>query len=265
MLVAFFISVWYNTIINFLERYMFTEKYKMADKVIEVTSIHKKVHDYCRGYESDETPDFSVSITQADIDFEAQREIICAEREGRKPLECSDDYREELAVYRKIAEKMPDYDTVLFHGSVIAVDGQGFLFTAKSGTGKSTHTRLWREYFGEKAVMVNDDKPLLRITDSGVIAYGTPYNGKHRLGCNMSVPLKAVCILTRGEKNSIIPIGKAEAYAMLLQQIYRPQDPLQMAKTLKLADRLAENTKLYRLACNMDIEAAEVAYKGMKG
>lgn len=244
---------------------MFTRNYKIADNVIEVTSMYEKVHSYCCDYETDEAADFSVIISQEDIDFETQREIRCAEREGREPLASSDDYREELAVYRKIAEKMPDYDTILFHGSVIAVDGQGFLFTAKSGTGKSTHTRLWREYLGEKAVMVNDDKPLLKITDSGVVAYGTPYNGKHRLGCNMSVPLKAVCILTRGEKNSIVRIDKSEAYAMLLQQVYRPLRTLQMAKTLRLIDELSEKTELYRLACNMDIEAAEVAYNGMKG
>ena len=244
---------------------MITKKYKMADKVIEVTSIYEKVHRYCKDYESGEAADFSVSTTQADIDFETQRELKCAEHDGRPPLNSPDDYREELAVYRKIAERMPDYDTALFHGSVIAVDGQGFLFTAKIGTGKSTHTRLWREYLGEKAVMVNDDKPLLKITDSEVTAYGTPYNGKHRLGCNMSVPLKAVCVLTRGEKNSIVPIDKSEAYTIILQQIYRPLNPLQMAKTLKLADKLAANVELYRLSCNMDIEAAEVAYKGMKG
>lgn len=244
---------------------MFTGKYKIADKVIEVTSLHEKVHNYCKDYASDEVADFLVSTTQEDIDFEAQREIICAEREGREPLKSSDDYREELAVYRKIAEKMPDYNTVLFHGSVIAVDGQGFLFIAKSGTGKSTHTRLWREYFGDKAIMVNDDKPLLKITDNGVIAYGTPYNGKHQLGCNMSVPLKALCILTRGEKNSIVRIEKSDAYAMLLQQVYRPIKTLQMAKTLRLIDELAVNVELYRLTCNMDIEAAEVAFNGMKG
>ena len=244
---------------------MITKKYKMAEKVIEVSSLYEKVHNYCKGYETDEAADFSVSTSQADIDFEAQRELICAEREGRPPLDSSPDYREELAVYRKIAEKMPDFDTILFHGSVIAVDGQGFLFTAKSGTGKSTHTRLWREYLGDKAVMVNDDKPLLRVTENEVIAYGTPYNGKHRLGRNMSVKLKAVCILTRGEKNNIVRIDKADAYAMLLQQVYRPQSPLQMAKTLRLIDEMSKNVEFYRLACNMDTEAAEVAYNGMKG
>lgn len=244
---------------------MMTKKYKIADKVIEVTSIYEKVHDYCKDYLTDEPADFSVCITQEDIIKEKDKSDSEYAYEGKKSPDFSDTLLEETAVYRKIAEKMPDYDTFVFHGSIVAVDGQGYLFTAKSGTGKSTHTALWREYLGDKAVMVNDDKPMLKITDSGVTAYGTPYNGKHHLGCNMSVPLKAICVLTRGEKNSIVCIDKAEAYAMLLQQVYRPQSPLQMAKTLKLVDKLAANTELYRLACNMDVEAAKVAYNGMKG
>lgn len=244
---------------------MITNNYRFADKIIEVNSQYEKVHTYCAGYEADCPPDFTVTITQTDIDFEIQRELKCAEREGRAPLDSPADYREELAVYRKIAEKMPAYGTILFHGSVIAVDGAGYLFTAKSGTGKSTHTRLWREYLGDRAVMVNDDKPLLKVTDEGVIAYGTPYNGKHRLGANISVPLKAICILERDQENHIECITKAQAYAMLLQQVYRPQDAAQMAKTLQLVDKLAEHVELYRLGCNMDISAAEVAYNGMKG
>ena len=242
-----------------------TKKYKIAERVVEINSLYEKVHNYCSDYETDETADFSVSITPDDIVYEKQKTDSEYAYEGLPLPNFSDALLEETAVYRKIGEKMPDYDTIIFHGSVIAVEGQGFLFTAKSGTGKSTHTRLWREYLGEKAVMVNDDKPMLKITDNGVIAYGTPYNGKHHLGCNMSVPLKAICILTRGEKNSIVRIDKKEAYAMLLQQVYRPNDPVQMAKTLKLLDKMAENVGLYKLACNMDIEAAKVAYNGMKG
>ncbi len=244
---------------------MYTQRFQFAEQIVEVTSIHEKVQKYCAGYETDGEPDFSVVISQADIDFETQRELKCAASEHRAPLDSPDDYREELAVYRKIAEKMPDYNTFLFHGSVIAVDGQAYLFTAKSGTGKSTHTRLWRQMLGDKAVMVNDDKPLIRVTEQGAFVYGTPYNGKHKLGCRMSAPLKAVCILTRDTENHIERISKSQAYAMLLQQIYRPQDPVQMAKTLPLIDMLAAHTALYQLGCNMDISAAEVAYNGMKG
>ena len=144
------------------------------------------------------------------------------------------------------------------------MDGEAYLFTAKSGTGKSTHTRLWRKYLGKKAVMVNDDKPLLKITEEGVTAYGTPYNGKHRLGADMSVPLKAICVLTRAEYNYIIPVSRGEVYHMLVQQTYRPADIMLMQKTLSLLDKLADNVMLYRLGCNMDISAAKVAYEGMR-
>lgn len=244
---------------------MIQKNYKFGDKVVGISSIFDKVHDYCKEYFTEEKSDFDVVISQSDIDQEQIKTIEEYAYEGLDEPTFSLPVYEETAVYRKIAEQMPKYDSFVFHGSVIAVDGQGYLFTAKSGTGKSTHTRLWREYLGEKAVMVNDDKPLISVRDNGIIVYGTPYNGKHHLGCNMSVPLKAVCIITRGEKNSIVRIDKAEVYAMLLQQVYRPQDPVQMAKTLKLVDKLAASVELYKLACNMDIEAAEVAYNAMKG
>jgi hypothetical protein len=239
-------------------------RYKIADKVVEINSIYEEVHKYCSDYLTDEPADYSVTTTQTDIDFERDKSAHEDEIEGIPTRHFSESYLEELAVYRKIAEKILDYDTILFHGSVVSVDGIGYLFTAKSGTGKSTHTRLWREYFGDRTVMVNDDKPLLKITGSGVIAYGTPYNGKHRLGTNISVPLKAICILTRAAYNHIEHITREQAYTMLLQQVYRPADMLKMTETLKLVDRLADNVKLYRLGCNMDISAAKVAFEGMQ-
>ncbi|MBR0485942.1 MAG: hypothetical protein IJJ69_14395 [Oscillospiraceae bacterium] len=244
---------------------MFTEKYKIADKVVQVTSIYEQVHRLCQDYRTDAPADYAVSVTEADLQLEAETSRKSALKEGRKPCVSTPEYLEELAVYRKIAEKMPDYDTFLFHGSVIAVDGQAYLFTAKSGTGKSTHTRLWREMFGERAVMVNDDKPLIRISGETVTVFGTPYNGKHRLGCNIAVPLKAVCILNRGEQNHIEKITKSEAYTMLLQQVYHPMDTIQMKKTLMLIDTLAVRVGLYRLHCNINPSAAEIAYNAMKG
>ena len=242
---------------------MISKRYKIADKVVEINSIHDKVHIYCADYRTNEKAYYSVATTQADIDYEREKSAHEDEVEGRPVRYYSDEYLEELAVYRKMAEKMTDYNTILFHGSVIAVDGHGYLFTAKSGTGKSTHTRLWREYFGDKAVMVNDDKPMIHIGET-VTVYGTPYNGKHNLGTNISVPLKAICILTRSEDNHIEPITKAQAYTMLLQQVYRSSDRQKMQKILMLVDSLSEKTALYRLGCNMDIEAAKIAYEGMK-
>ena len=232
---------------------MITDRYEFAGKTVEVNSLHEAVHRYCAAYRTDAPADFSVTISQEDIEYERTRE----ETPGH-----ADAYLEELAVYRKVSEKMPYYDTILFHGSVIAVDGAAYVFTAKSGTGKSTHTALWRRLFGDRAVMVNDDKPLLHVGDV-VTAYGTPYDGKHKLSNKIAVPVKAVCILERAEENSIVKITRSEAYPMLVQQAYRPVDIAAMQKTLSLIDKMADSVELYRLGCNMDPDAARVAYEGM--
>lgn len=241
-----------------------TQTYCFAGRNIKVFSLYDEVHLLCAAYRVyDEVSDFSVCTTQADIDFEREKSAREDALAGITTRRFSDGYLETLAVYRKIAEKMPDYDTLLFHGSCVAVDGAGYLFTAKSGTGKSTHVRLWRELLGDRAAMVNDDKPLIRVTDAGSVIYGTPWDGKHRLSNNAAVPLKALCILERAKDNSIRPITVQEAYPMLLQQAYRPADPAALAKTLALIDRL--NVRFYRLSCNMDISAAELSYNTMKG
>lgn len=231
--------------------------YRFADKNIQIESLYDKVHDYCRDYRFDGEPDFTVITDQSDIDYER----IKSDNNHHSP----DDYLEELAVYRKIAEKMPKYDTFLFHGSAVAVDGECYLFTAKSGTGKSTHTKLWRKLLKDRAVMVNDDKPLIRADRNGVTIFGTPYNGKHRLSTNIAVPLKAVCLLERSQDNHIRQITKEEAYMILVQQTYRPNDISALAKTLVLIDRMANYVTFWRLGCNMDISAAEIAYHAMKG
>ena len=204
-----------------------------------------------------------IRITQSDIDFEREKSAREDIKEGIPIRQFSDAYLETLAVYRKIADHLLSCDTLLFHGSVIAVDGIGYLFTAKSGTGKSTHTLLWREYFGERAVMVNDDKPLLRITDSGVTAYGTPWDGKHRLSTNIAVPLKGICILTRDTTNHIEQAEPHAVYPLIVQQTNRSLSSDGMKQTLSLIDRMLNVVPIYRLGCNMDIEAARVAYEGM--
>ena len=242
-----------------------TNTYKIAERIIEITSVYEDIHTLCKDYLFPANPDFSVVTTQEDIEFEREKSAKEDEAKDMPVRQFSDGYLETLAVYRKISEKMPDYDTILFHGSCVAVDGVGYLFTASSGTGKSTHAKLWRELLGDRAVMVNDDKPLIRLTDDGAIVYGTPWDGKHHLSSNISVPLKALCVLMRFEKNIINPITPSQAYATLMQQTYRPADNMAMIKTLSLIDKLSSSVSLWMLGCNMEIEAAKIAYEAMRG
>lgn len=236
----------------------------MAGINISVSSVFPETRDFCKDYLTDAAPDFSVTVTPEDIDAEREKSAREDALEGIPVRIFPARYLETLALYRKMAEKLPQYDTLLFHGSCIAVDGVGYLFTAKSGTGKSTHTALWRRLFGERAYMVNDDKPLLIVKDDGVWACGTPWDGKHRLSTNAIVPLKGICILTRGVENEIEPISPKDALPALLQQTYRPVTPDGMMQVLRLAAKLTEKVGFYLLKCNMEQTAAQVAFDGMQ-
>ena len=232
-----------------------TGNYRIADKNIRIISGYDRIHEMSRLYRYSGEPDLIIEISEKDLRKERDR------ADGQY----SDAYLETLAVYRKIAEVMPGWDTLLIHGSAVCADGAGYLFTAKSGTGKSTHAGLWRKLLKERVQMINDDKPLLHIGKDAVTVYGTPWNGKHHLGGNISAPLKSICFLEQAADNHIVKLAKAEAYPLLLQQVYRPAEREMLMKTLQLLDILQDSVSFYRLSCNMDLSAAELSYSVMSG
>lgn len=236
----------------------------IAEKNVRVYAQHAYAKEFCANYLTDAEPDFSVAIAPEDIEYERAKSAREDEVEGIPVREFESDYLETLAIYRKIVEKMVDHGAFLFHGSAVSVDGEGYLFTAKSGTGKSTHTRRWRKYYGKRCITVNDDKPLLLVKDDVVMICGTPWDGKHRLSANVMVPMKGLVWLERGEVNEIHPISVSEALPMLLQQSYRPADPILLMKTLQLLEKMTKIVGLYRLNCNMHLDSARIAYEGMQ-
>ena len=228
---------------------------KLAGIIIEVRSLYSDVMELCREYQCEAEPDVVISMTEEDLKKERMRY-------PNGDWETSG-YIEILAVYRKLAEAVLDYEILLIHGSAVAVDGKGYLFLAPSGTGKSTHTKLWREYLGDRAEMINDDKPLLRLLGNQIFVCGTPWNGKHRLGTNRNVPLHGLCILRRGKENIIRRVSPQEAYTDVLRQIYRPlADGEKMKKSLKLMDKIMQ-MPLFYMECTISVEAAQMAYERM--
>lgn len=227
-------------------------KYRLADTVIKVDTIWPKTHELLKEYQSEDKEDYWLVTSWEDIN---------AERDRSEEKSYSAGYYETLAVQRMLSHWLLDRDVLLFHGSAISMDGKGYIFAAPSGTGKSTHARLWRERYGERVTMVNDDKPFLKITDGGVTVYGSPWDGKHRLSTNTAVPLKAIALIERAEENSIERIEPTKAVVMLMQQAYREED---MDRIFPLVLRLAELVPIYRLRCNMEPEAAVIAYEGMQ-
>lgn len=241
---------------------------RLAETDFLVESNYDYVFKLCQGYTVSEAKSpISIKITEDDIRYEDEKSKKEDIIEGIEPRRFSNEYLESLSVYRKICDVLCDYDTILFHGSCIALDRKAYLFAAKSGTGKSTHTALWRELLGDRAVMVNDDKPLLKITDSSVIAYGTPWSGKHNLNENISVPLSAICFLHRGTQNRIERLEAdsfSEVFPLLIQQTYRPRDAVSLTKVLGLIGSIKDKVRLYKLFCNTDISSAMLSYNAMK-
>lgn len=236
---------------------------KIAGSTAAVTSLFASTRDYCGKYLTEEAPQCHIAVSQEDLEFEQEALRQEALEEGIKIRKFTDPFLERTAIQRKLAEFLFDREVLMTHGSTVAVDGKAYLFTARCGTGKSTHTRLWRQVFGERAVMVNDDKPFLKITENDVLACGSPWSGKHGLDTNITVPLQGICILDRGLENRIESISAEEALPMLLHQSYCPLAPEKRQQFEALVARLAEKTPLWHMYCNMDPQAAEVSHKTM--
>ena len=171
---------------------------------------------------------------------------------------------ENCTLHSLLTGRLTEYGVLLMHGSALCMDGQAIVFVAPSGTGKSTHARLWREAFGDRVWMINDDKPMLRITEEGIVVWGTPWDGKHHLSRNAGAPLRAVVWLTRDETNHIEPLPKADAFPLLMRQCYASKRPDVMARILAMEKTLLDAADFYALGCTMDPEAALVARKGMQ-
>lgn len=228
-------------------------RYKIAEIVFDADIRYRYTYKVMKDYLVDDEPArFSIVISDEDLENE----------KNLSPHELNGACYESTAVYRKfIYEVMNNYDAFFFHCSSIAVDNKAIMFTAKSGTGKSTHRNLWLKNFGDKVTVINDDKPIIRKIDGVFYVFGTPWQGKENLGSNIKVPAKALCFLSRSEKNSIGAIKTSDVIAKALNQTVRPKDPQLMGKLLDLLDGFITQVDCYDLRVNMDDEAAITAYK----
>ena len=188
---------------------------EVAGLVTQVQPMFFSTREYCRPYLSERKPEFFIEVTGEDLIRQQAALDQEADQEGLRRRKFTDPFLERTVIQEKIAEKLLERNTLLLHGSTVAVDGQAYLFTAPCGTGKSTHTRLWKQVFGERAVMVNDDKPFLELKDSGILLHGSPWSGKHGLDSNISVPLGGICLLERGSENRIHTLSPEQALPML--------------------------------------------------
>ena len=240
---------------------MGTFKMKIAGYVGEITSLFESTSAYFRPYLTEDTADFAFTVTGEHLRFEDRFLLEEAKEEGFKVRKFTDPFLERQAIQRAFAELLLPRNVILLHGSTVALDGTAYLFTARSGTGKSTHTRLWREVFGSRVQMVNDDKPFAQLTSTGITVWGSPWSGKHGLDTNIGVPLAGICLLERGSENIIRQAEPAQLKELL--KGFRPRTEAQAASYEALLEQLLQQIPLWHLYCNKNPDAATIAFGAM--
>lgn len=240
---------------------------RVAGLYVRVHPLHAQVGALCRDYtvaevDSSSPVDLDIRITQGAID--AERAMAT---EGN---DWSDAYLETLAVLRAIANELPARRRMLVHGAALEYDGRCYLFMAPSGTGKSTHLRLWRQCLGDAARVVNGDKPFLCIpqaSQEAPLVYGTPWAGKEGWQCNTSAPLAGIVLLFRSEPGAsrIHRVQAASCIDRIVRQMYVPASPMAAADSLDLFDAVLQRVPVFELACDISTGAVRVSFEALTG
>jgi len=229
----------------------------IADFKIEIENCFDYIYKSIKKYNYDNV-DFKIKNTKTEISNLVDK---------NSPIDYMG-YIEHIETYKKLAEWLPLHDAFVLHSACFDVGGEGVVFAAHSGTGKTTHMLLWQKLLGDKMTIVNGDKPIVRFFEDEPnvpYAYGTPWNGKERLGCNMRTPVKHICFIERSENNYVEKLEPSEIIDLIFNQVYMPKDPIAVANTMGLINRFINCCSIWKIHCNMDISAAEVAYNNIFG
>ena len=233
-------------------------KIKIVDTVFEIHNIYGYIFQLCKDYiYSGEGFDFQIFPTQKKIDEERQK----IEDESQY----SDEYIENICVYREICLCLLNKDAFVMHGAAVGVGAKAYIFTAKSGTGKSTHIALWKKILGDKVYVINGDKPILRYVDDKLYVYGTPWCGKEMWQTNTRAELGGICFLERANENKISALQPIDTVNLIMKQILVPNDAEGVIKTFDMVDKMLKTVKLWKLGCNISAEAAVLSYTTMHG
>ena len=213
-----------------------------------------------------------VDITVYDLKDEKEIELVTKalreykktmpnkkERDIADTLNFNRDYLLLNSTDQAIKYAMLYHNVLSIHSSAIFVNGEGIIFSAPSGTGKSTHTALWKEHYG--ATIINDDSPFVSIVSDKIMLHGAPWAGTSGINKNISVPLRAIFFLEQSPRNEIVPLASLQALQLLLRELLKPCDRQLIDNTYTLLNLVLASVPCYLLRCTPDKEAAEIVYE----
>lgn len=227
--------------------------YKIADFIFDIKTKHSYSTYLMADYKAPDglTPDFCIEIPDSEI--ESSLKIDSSLEPG---------YHESLCILRHICSLLSAHNCFLMHSSVVRSDGRGYCFTARSGTGKTTHSLLWKEAFPGSEI-INGDKPIYKYENGVFYAYGTPFCGKEGFNINTRVKVSSVAFLHQSPENSIKKMTVPEILSYVFEQVYLPEDKSGKESVLSLLDKFLSSVPFYSLFCNISKDAAILAKKAM--
>ncbi len=225
--------------------------YEIAGLSVDYSCQFDTLKNRSEKYLSKKTPDIKLSLP---FDyFETKRSIF---------PQTSDEILEYMGMGTLFYKELLSFDGFMLHASAVEYKNECYLFSAPSGIGKSTHTKMWLDVF-KGAEIVNDDKPAVRKIDGKYLAFGTPFSGKHDLSKNAGCQIKGVCFIDRGE-NQIKKITPQQAITPLFNQTIRPKEQDKMDCLCEIVNDFLENVPCYAMHCDVSEEAVKMAYEMMK-
>lgn len=232
-------------------------RYQIAGCITEYTPIYEMLRQKMKPYLYDKEGETKITLRLTDE--------FCERKQKEQPhltvSQC-----EYIFAGNQFYRKFLLQGGFMLHASAVEVDGKAYLFSADSGTGKSTHAKQWQSYFGEeRALILNGDKPAVRKEKEGWFAYGTPFSGKTDENLNRRAELQGICMIEQGETNEIHQISAGEAIPLLMQQTIVPEECESAGMLLTYLDSLLKEVPIYRMRCTISTEAAKMAYEKMKG
>ncbi|NLG81170.1 MAG: hypothetical protein GX490_01410 [Bacilli bacterium] len=193
----------------------------------------------------------------------------------------NDDYSDvEIVLNSALGERLPEIEYIYtgmnfcalavkrgifpLHASAIEYNQEAILFSAPSGTGKSTHVNLWKGIFPEIKI-INDDKPLVMYENNEFYVSGSPWSGKSILNDNVKVPLKAIVFLRQSPENYVKELEDHEKFIELIRNTYHPDLEEDVMNLLDMFELLIKEKIITSLYCNISEEAVWTIYKRIFG
>ena len=226
----------------------------LADLKINIKCKYDCLYDFCKDYVA-QNSGVDIYGKTTDSKIENEKELV---------PEATLESCESLCIYRDIAEQLPKFDRFVFHGAAIEYEGNAYIFTAPSGTGKTTHINLWKKNLGNNVKIINGDKPIIKSAKKSVV-YGTPWAGKEGYQSNIKADIKGICVLKQAKENKIYRLSNSQSITHLMKQVYMPNNETALQQTLGLLGNLIENTPIFMLECDISNTAFKISYNALTG